>query len=439
VTRQRRHPRSFLRRLATQDGFTLIETLMALTLFASVSAPLMGVLMASAATQGLSRERTLAEQAAQAQIETVRAIPYASVGTTDGNPPGSIAPTRRVVLPGLVADVATRVSFMNDPTPTAYVTYADYKRVTVTVSRASDAKVLTRATTYVAPPGRSPYAGVNDAIVKATVIDYALNQPVENATVTLSGGPSPTRNDFTDSSGAAIFPSLVPNPVSGTQMYYDLNVTATGYQTLRDDAPPALAAHTKLSPGQTFTTVLRIYRPATMTILLRTASGAAYTSPANVTVGSPRAAQTFSVTGGALTLTQLGGEPLVPGLRYTVAAQTPTNTFAPAIAKAVPNAYPTDLTSSYTLTVGSTPLALTPLTVKVTTAAGVAVKNARVDVNGGPVPVYLTGVTDATGAVTIGVPAGTGYTVSVTGSAGEGTGQWAGSVTRALTTTVKVA
>src|SRR4051794_24680395 len=54
-----------LERVKAEEGFGLIEMLMATTLFLCVSAPLVGVLLASVAQQKLSRERTLAAQAAQ--------------------------------------------------------------------------------------------------------------------------------------------------------------------------------------------------------------------------------------------------------------------------------------------------------------------------------------------------------------------------------------
>jgi type II secretory pathway pseudopilin PulG len=432
--------RDRLRALGRGDeGFTLIETLMSLTLLATVMAPLIGVLMAAGVTQSLSRERTLAQQTAVAQVESIRALPYASVGTVDGNPPGTVPATRRVGLTGLVADVLTRVSYVNDPTPTAYVTNADYKKVTVTVLRSSDTKLLAKETTYVAPPGRAPYAGVNDAIVRAQVIDYVLNTPVAGATVTLGTGPSAPRNDATDAGGIALFPALTANPATGSQSYYDITTSLLGYQTLRDDISPAAAAHSRVAPGQTFTTVLRVYRPATISIALRDAAGSPYAGASTVTVASARAAQAFPVTGGSLTVTQIGGEPVVPGLRYTVAAQTPSSLYAPAVAQPVPTTYPTDLSSSFALSFGATPLATQTLTVKVQSSSGAALGNARVDVTAGPASVYLTGTSDATGTATFAVPAGAAYTVAVTGPGGVGAGQWTGSVTAATTATIRVA
>ena len=63
--------------------------LMAMTMFAVVSAPLVGVLLASVAQQKRRNERTLAAQTAQTAIESIRSLPYDSIGVANGNPAGS--------------------------------------------------------------------------------------------------------------------------------------------------------------------------------------------------------------------------------------------------------------------------------------------------------------------------------------------------------------
>jgi prepilin-type N-terminal cleavage/methylation domain-containing protein len=420
-------------RVRGDDGFTVIEMLLAMALFLVISSPLMAVVMASAATQRVSRERTLAQQQAMATIEQVRALPYDSVGTVAGNPPGLIQASRTFVAGGLVAAVNTQVTYVADRVPTAYDTGADYKKVTVTVVRQRDSRVLTREVTYVAPPGSAQYSGMTNAIVRATVLDYALATPVVGATVTLGTGPSATRNDITDAAGLTTFPALTPNPTTGAQAYYDLSVTAPGYQTLKDDLSPSTAAHVQLAPGQTFSTSLRVYKPSTITVNVRDAAGAPYTQPATVTIGSPRAVQSFTVTTGSLSVTQLGGEYIVPGLRYSVAASTSTGLFSGTAATTVPNNYPTDLTSSFTVGLGATPYTTRSVTWRVVNSGGAAVPGARVEVTGGPAATYLGGTTDASGNLTLAIPVGSGYTVTAKSAALTGT--WTGSITTTTPTT----
>ena len=205
----------------------MIETVIAMTMFAVISAPLVGILLASVAQQKASKERTLAAQTAQSAIESVRSLPYDSVGVANGNPSGTIAAAMtasQLGIQGLDATVKTQISYMDDAPVTSYRTRADYKKVVVTVVRNTDSRTLAQDVTYVAPPGAGAYAGQSQGIVLAQIIDYALNTPIVGATVTVSGGPSPTRNDLTDASGSSVFPSLLPTNV--TLNHYDVTPAA---------------------------------------------------------------------------------------------------------------------------------------------------------------------------------------------------------------------
>jgi len=428
--------------VAAEEGFGLIEMVMATTLFLCVSAPLVGVLLASVAQQKLSRERTLATQAAQTAIESIRALPYNSVGTVNGNPAGTVAasqPANQYGIPGLDANVTTRISFMDDAPSTAYRTRADYKRVVVTVTRNSDARRLAQDVTYVAPPGGGTYAGQNEGIVLAQVIDVALNTPVVGAAVTLSGGPTPARTDTTDPSGSVVFPALLPTNPSLPS--YDVTTTTNGYTTMREDTPPGTAARTSIVGGQTFSTILRVYKPSTITVVARNADGTPYTGSATTTISSTRGAQSFTFTGGSFTLAPpqtLAGELIVPNVQYTARVLAANGAVSTGITQPVPNNYPADLTRTFTLTLGA-PAAMQALTVRVVNAAGAIVPSAAVTVSGGPGSnVLLTGTTSATGTVVFNVPTNStpGYTTSAT--SGALTGSATGGVTAPTTRTVTI-
>jgi hypothetical protein len=385
------------------------------------------------AAQRFSRERTLAEQAAMLQIETIRSLPYASVGVANGNPSGTVKSAGTVTLKGINGTIQTQITYVSDPTPSGFVTKADYKKVVVTVARALDSKQLAKEITYIAPPGDGSYAPASQAIATAQVVDYALNSPLVGATVSLGTGPSAPRSDVTDGSGTAVFPDLTPNPTTGSQMYYDLTTSVAGYQTLPDDLPPAGNAHVKLVAGQSYSTVLRLFKPATIYVSLFNSSGTAYTGAATVTVGSPRQAQSFAYSGSTLAITSLNGESIVPSLSYTVSALT-GSTFAPAVVHTVPSNYPTVLTQNYSLTFNSA--ASTTKTLTITVKAGsTVVKGARVDVTGGTFAVFLTGTTNTSGVIVFTVPVGNGYKATATGANGEGTGTWGPTNISANTTT----
>ncbi len=413
---------------------------MAMSMFAVVSAPLAGVMLASIAEQKVSHERTLAAQTAQSAIESIRALPYDSIGVVDGNPSGTVAPAipaSQLGVQGLDATVTTRISYMDDAPVTSYRTRADYKKVIVTVIRNSDNRRLTQEATYVAPPGAGAYAGQSQGIVIAQVIDYALNTPLTNAIVTLSAGPSPTRNDLTDPSGSAVFPSIFPTTVALN--HYDLAVAAQGYTTLKDDLPPATAARTSIVAGQTFQTVLRVYKAATIYINAKNADGSTYTGAATATLTSTRGTQSYSFTGGLLTVTSLAGEPLVPNLQYTARILASNGMYSAATAAMVPTNYPLDLTKTFVATLNSTPATMVSLTVKVVNAAGAAQPGAAVTVSGGPGSnIALAGTTDASGNAVFNVPSNSSPGYTTTAKSGALTGTATGAVTATTTRTVTI-
>ena len=439
-----RSPFSFPSRLASalkpEDGFGLIELVVASTLFIVVSAPLTGVLLASITQQKLARERTLAAQTADTAIEAIRALPYESVGVQNGNPSGTVAASltaAQLGIVGLNANVLTKISYVNDAPTTSYQTMADYKKVVVTVLRATDAKQLTQEVTFVAPPGGGAVAGQNQGIVQVQIIDFVLNMPLPGATVTLSNGPSPTRNDVTDASGKVVFPALLPT--NATNPDYDITAASTGYTTLKDDTPPSTAAHTSIVGGQTFTTILRVYKAATIFVVPKNPDGSTYVGSATATIRSSRGAQSFPFSGGQLQVTTLAGESVVPNLQYTVRVLADNGQYSAPSTLLVPNSYPTDLTATFPLTLTGTPATMSTLTVKVVNSSGQKVVGTTVNVNGGPGSnISLIGTTDATGAVVFSVPSCSSPQYSVTVTSGTLAGSWSGGVTSNTTTTVTV-
>jgi hypothetical protein len=419
----------------------MIETVMAMAMFAVVSAPLVGVLLASIAQQKVSHERTLAAETAQSAIESVRALPYDSVGVANGNPSGTITPTMtasQLGIQGLDATVKTQISYMDDAPATSYRTRADYKKVVVTVVRNADLRTLAQDVTYVAPPGAGAYAGQSQGIVLAQIVDYALNVPIVGATVTVGGGPSPTRNDLTDASGSSVFPSLLPTNV--TLNHYDVTPAATGYVTLREDTPPATSARTALVAGQTFNTVIRMYKPATIYVVVKNPDGTSYTGTGSVTVGSSRGTQTYAFTNGQLTVTSIAGELVVPNVQYTVRILTSNGQYSAPTTALVPNAYPTDLTKTFVSTLTGTPATMPVLTVKVVNASGFVQANAAVTVSGGPSSnILLTGTTNASGLAVFSVPSNSspGYTTLATLGALTGTATAAVTATTTRTVTIR--
>jgi hypothetical protein len=422
-------------RLSSEEGFSLVEMVIASMLFLVVATTLLAVLTSGIVMSSATRERTLAVLGANAKVESIRKMPYDNVGTPSGNPSGTVVAgeplkVNGVVPTGLQATVTTKIGWVDDKTPTGYATAANYKKVTVTVTRDRDAKQLAKVVTYVSASVLPEYGGINQAIVKARIVDFDATAVV-GALVQLSGGPSGTRSDVTDDAGEVTFPSLIPNPTSGATAYYDLTVTPpTGYTVHPSDVSPASAAHLQLSPGQTASTSIRVFRPATSILASVAAPPKNPSTNVNVAytahIGSALAAESFSQTAGATsrTITTLGGKTLSPyatpyGVGLTANVST-TNYFFAGVTPttAFPNAYPTDLTKTFTLPNGTwyAAAATKVLTVSVT-AGGVAQSGARVVVTGQPTsptgasPVFVTGTTTTAGTVAIRVPQSTTYSI----------------------------
>ena len=252
-----------------QRGFTLIEATIAMVIFIIVATGLAGLLASGVKQHGLTRQKTLAKEEALTQIEKIRRYPYTDLGFVAGNPSGTIPAaeaSKQISLTtggtGTTGTMVTQISYINDPTPTSYATAANYKRITVTVTRNLDSKQLIRSVTYVAPSTRAPYGGINNAIINATVTDYALCTPLQNATVTLGAGPSAPSSDVTGATGVVTFPALTPT--TGAQPYYDVTATLAGYDTMPEDLPPNTPARFALAPAQTKNTGIRLFKPATI-------------------------------------------------------------------------------------------------------------------------------------------------------------------------------
>ena len=403
-----------------EKGFLLIEALIALFIFAIAATAVVNLLSSSTTTTTRVKQQTLGEQGVMNQIEKIRSMDYNAVGTINGCVPGSI--NSSVPFTGLngetlgvPAHLNTNVSYMSANVPGSAMTGADYKKITVSITRDVDGKILAQATTYLAPKNEpSQITGT----IKATVSDYgAAGTPMSGVQVNLLNGPSSPESCTTDSSGSVTFPGLIPNPTSGGQAYYDLTVTPpSGYQVLSDDAEPPYhsktPAYIQLSPTQFWTTTLSVFKPATIVVNLQV-YGQPFTCSGCVTVTSndPRTtglSKNFDYTGGPITVSNIvpADSPyLVPG-QYTVKVnesgyvQVNQSGAGPvADTQTIPAGYPGNTTGTFNEPV----VQLGALGVKVTERiSGTVVNctNASVTLTGGPNAVNQSANTNSSGKVT---------------------------------------
>ena len=427
-----------------EAGVTLIEMVVAIAIFGIASIAIIGVLTSATAADGLSRQRSIALELAQQEVEYVRQLNYTDVGIQGANPPGVVVATQMKAVAGLLYTLKTRIRWVTDSIPSSFASSANYKQIRVTVTRNTDNKQLARVFTYVSSSSRAPYGGVNNAIINVTANDYALKTALQNVAVSLNDGPENT-SDVTDETGVVTFPALTPNPTSGSTAYYDITAGLTGYQTLREDLPPATqtgtgpttAAHVQVAPSQTLPTTIYLYLPVIFNIQINNSNGTAYTGTADVDVGqnlpSLRSAQDFSLaasSSGFLSVPtlsdDLGLEWVVPGAAYLVGVRAPhlcTSgcSFVAALSPvqlSQPDGYPTTLQKSFVVTLPSSPNVATTkpctVTVQMNNSPYTKLPNARVDVDDGVLGtvapnIYFTGTTNGSGTFSFNVPAQSDY------------------------------
>jgi len=390
------------------EGFTIVEVMVAMSVFAVLATAFAATLSASLRSLSSSKARTQAEQLASSQLEEMRRVAYDDLGTVGGNPTGIVTPTKTVTSGSQTLTVATKISYVNDKVPTAKETGADYKSVVVTVT-SETSTVLAKESTLIAPPNQ---ASQTDGLMKVQVTDYVLNTVIPNATVTLGTGPDAPISDITDANGKVAFAALTPTPATGATSTYTLDVTASGYQTLPDDKPPSTAAKTALATGQVYSTVIRLFKPVTMNLKLVTTTGTPFTAASTLNVAWSTGADSTSVSNGAALLTSVGSSALVPKVAYTVGASSP-GFYATAQTVTMTPSYPSVLTTDVTLVMK--PYTTGTLQATVKDSAGVAINGLDVVLTGGPGSVALTGLSNTSGLVSFTVPLGSTpvYTISV--------------------------
>jgi prepilin-type N-terminal cleavage/methylation domain-containing protein len=383
------------------DGFTLIEVLVATTVFAILATAFAFTISGALRSFQASKIRTVAEQTASSALEDARRLSYDDLGTVGGNPPGVLAASRTVTNGGQTLNVATRVSYVNDQVPTSPETGADYKQIRVIVTSSTLPTLNVQMVTTMAPDEQP---SINEGLVKMQVVDYALNQPVVGALVSLGAGPSAPRADTTDATGKVSFAALDPTTSSGSTSKYTIGVSAAGYQALPEDQAPNSAASTSLAAGQIFNTVIRVFKPVTLNVHLVTTTGAPFTGAASIAVSSSRGSGSVPTSTSDTALTSVASSPLVPSVQYTVGASA-TGYYAASQTTQVPiSNYPTVLAADVTLTMKAASTGTIQATLKDST--GAVVSGATVLLTGGPGGIVLTATTNTSGVATFTVPLG---------------------------------
>lgn len=202
---------------------------------------------------GRTRLRTLAHSIANKQIETIRDLPFDSVGIVGGSPPGVIPASTTVSYEGQQFVISAFVRNIDDPfdgklgSSPNDTAPADYRLVELQIACTSCQQFVPLVFTTWAAPQNLESSTKNGAIF-INVFD-ANGQPVSDANVLVkntSTTPTITINDTTNNSG-----SLQLVDVATSTNAYQITVSKSGYSTKQTYQPGLVANPNPVQPHAT--------------------------------------------------------------------------------------------------------------------------------------------------------------------------------------------
>ncbi len=215
---------------SNQNGFTLVEALIGTAIFAIVVIAVYALFLAGYRSIGISKARVEATALANEKMETIRNMPYSDIGTTDGWPLGAIPSNETVTGQGVVHNVHTRVSYVDDPFDGTAVLNTDdypwdYKKVEIEIywDRFPTSKPVILTST-VSPSGLETQEELGSLWIH---VFNAEADPVTDATVTVTNNtlvPAINITQFSDVDGDIMIYGLP----EATESYH-IVVTKDGY------------------------------------------------------------------------------------------------------------------------------------------------------------------------------------------------------------------
>ncbi len=243
---------------ASERGTSLIDLLISIGIIAVLFGGIYMVyfsLLTAVANVGV---RTAATEAISAEIEMVRNLPYASVGTIGGVPAGVIPQSQTITSGNFTFTLQTTVRNIDDPfdgtatgnPPPVDTAPNDYKLVEIDATCPfCENAVSVAITTTVAPKN------LESATEDGSLFIYAFDangKPVDQANVTVVNASVTPSIDLTDTTNASGVLELVGTPTSTEN--YNIVVTKPGYSTDETYPPGALGNPNPVLPNATVVT-----------------------------------------------------------------------------------------------------------------------------------------------------------------------------------------
>lgn len=216
-------------------GFSIVELMITVALFAMLAAAVLGAFAALSRAVKAAREKTILASLVANYLEIVRNMPYGQVGTVSGNPPGNLADFSNAVTVKIEAftyQIYYEVTYVDDPADGTILLGTDsspndYKQVKMTILNATTGQTTNFLTSAV-PKGLEGLDSGGALLIK---VFNAQGQPVSGANIHIESPPAaPTMilDRQSDPNGEWTEVGL-PALVNG----YRIVVTKTGYSTGR--------------------------------------------------------------------------------------------------------------------------------------------------------------------------------------------------------------
>lgn len=284
------------------DGFTVIEAMVAVSVLAVALALTIQPVMAALRRVSDARVILVAENLAQAEVESLRALDYEDVGLPGRTPAGVLTPERQVDVEGRVYTVALDVTYAGsltgvdvipqggDGVEGAWDPGVDYKVAVVTVTaegREHDPIVME---TIVAPRTIGAHEGIANARIYLAAYEPFLPGEFRLPTLQVQAPPSGpiTSNLRAD---VQVFPAIPAGD-------YTVSLAVADGWLIHPDDVLAGADRLEVRAGHLVETVLRVYRPATLrVVVIDDATGAAISNARLSYKNLPRNQSTTLVAG----------------------------------------------------------------------------------------------------------------------------------------------
>jgi prepilin-type N-terminal cleavage/methylation domain-containing protein len=197
-----------------KKGFTLIETLVAVSLSLIVFLGIFGAYRLGLRIVGLSQRKITATQIAQGEIEKIRNMPYLDVGTIGAQAPyasGTLEASTSTVLNGVEYKIERKVMLISDPSDGDEECLVDYKRAEIKVSFSGILKGEVVLTTDVMPKTKSEELAICQqqtiGVLSVQVLN-ALGEFVPSPTIEVYDSQGNLKGTFTPSEGKYDIPFI---------------------------------------------------------------------------------------------------------------------------------------------------------------------------------------------------------------------------------------